>query len=81
MTTAKNNNNDILPHQELKSIELKAREIALGDEGYFAFHFQVSILFVIMFVIVFVFVFELVFVLLQLNTFSETKVTLLSIFR
>jgi len=26
--------------QELKSIELKAREIALGDEGYFAFHFQ-----------------------------------------
>merc|ERR1719268_258723 len=26
--------------QELQSIELKAREIALGDEGYFAFHFQ-----------------------------------------
>jgi len=26
--------------QELKSIELRAREIALGDDGYFAFHFQ-----------------------------------------
>ena len=32
----------IISPQELKSIELKAREIALGDEGYFAFHFQVK---------------------------------------
>ena len=29
--------------QEIKSINLKAREIALGDDGYFAFHFQVVV--------------------------------------
>ena len=35
-------NQAIISLQELQSIELKAREIALGDEGYFAFHFQVK---------------------------------------
>ena len=34
-----------IQNQEQKSIELKAREIALGDEGYFAFHFQVKRIF------------------------------------
>ena len=33
---------EYLSLQELHSIQMKAREIALGDEGYFAFHFQVT---------------------------------------